>query len=308
MFPTLNSANEANPHVDNNTKRLLTIDQVNEEFPVMMYKVWKATREKDGLLIESGITTRSINPPIHDNPDTILRNAVLERSDAAVAVQCSHKPETTDDASGISTDNVQAVNTMTSSVLSITSHCETKTDDLPLSPCPQFVGVVEDNCAICLEVPEDDDDVRGLKCGHCYHQTCIDPWLTSQRGACPLCKRDFIFLLSDSLLQSERTRCCGRQTNIDPLTKRRNPIPAVQNTRRNDLAPPPPAITRASWVNRMSDSWIVRTSHFLFLCMSFDESTTWERLKTIRVSLSVGKCKYCGSAIYSSSGEFGSIK
>lgn len=201
MFPTLNSANEAD--VNNKTKRLLTIDQVNEEFPVMMYKVWKATREKDGLLIEPEITARSIDPLTYDKFDTTLRNAPFERSNTEIVVQCSHKQEATGDANGIRTDNAQAINIMTSSVLSITSHCETKTDDLPLSPCPQFVGVVEDNCAICLEVPEDDEDVRSLKCGHCYHQACIDPWLTSQRGACPLCKRDF-YLPSETQSAAER--------------------------------------------------------------------------------------------------------
>lgn len=46
----------------------------------------------------------------------------------------------------------------------------------------------KDNCAICIEVLDDNDDVRGLTCGHCYHQKCIDPWLTNRRGACPLCK------------------------------------------------------------------------------------------------------------------------
>lgn len=47
-----------------------------------------------------------------------------------------------------------------------------------------------DSCAVCLEAIENDDEIRGLKCGHCYHQTCIDQWLTGFRATCPLCKRD----------------------------------------------------------------------------------------------------------------------
>lgn len=48
-------------------------------------------------------------------------------------------------------------------------------------------------CAICLEVLENDDVVRGLLCGHVYHAECLDPWLTKRRACCPTCKRDYFF-------------------------------------------------------------------------------------------------------------------
>lgn len=46
-------------------------------------------------------------------------------------------------------------------------------------------------CAICIEDMEDNDDVRGLSCGHIFHAECIEPWLLTRRACCPLCKKDF---------------------------------------------------------------------------------------------------------------------
>jgi hypothetical protein len=48
-----------------------------------------------------------------------------------------------------------------------------------------------DTCAICLEAMEDEEKVRVLTCGHSFHADCLDPWLTTRRAYCPLCKFDF---------------------------------------------------------------------------------------------------------------------
>jgi len=53
-------------------------------------------------------------------------------------------------------------------------------------------ATVGTNCAICIDVLRDKERVRGLPCNHCYHQKCIDPWLTGRRGSCPLCKRNYV--------------------------------------------------------------------------------------------------------------------
>lgn len=56
------------------------------------------------------------------------------------------------------------------------------------------VAVADQQCAICLEVLQEGDSLRELPCLHYYHQKCIDTWLTTRRGQCPICKRDYAAL------------------------------------------------------------------------------------------------------------------
>lgn len=56
------------------------------------------------------------------------------------------------------------------------------------------VGSTGGKCTICFEAYKPGDAIRFLRCGHVYHQHCLDPWLFRvQRGrsrSCPLCGRD----------------------------------------------------------------------------------------------------------------------
>lgn len=55
----------------------------------------------------------------------------------------------------------------------------------------ELLNTTGDTCAICIDVIDDDDEIRGLSCGHAFHVSCLDPWLTSRRACCPLCKADY---------------------------------------------------------------------------------------------------------------------
>src|SRR5579871_3500417 len=53
-------------------KKLLKIDDVNDRFPVMTYKAWRAQRERQGLSAEGGIAnqTGSGLPTIESAPES----------------------------------------------------------------------------------------------------------------------------------------------------------------------------------------------------------------------------------------------
>ena len=55
-----------------------------------------------------------------------------------------------------------------------------------LSVCTNCEGV----CAVCQGEWEEHDKVRVLPCGHQFHKSCVDRWLSKYKACCPLCKAD----------------------------------------------------------------------------------------------------------------------
>jgi hypothetical protein len=197
-------------------KKLLKIDEVNERFPVMTYKAWRAQRERQGLSAEGGIApqTNITGTPLLDSPpETPIVSAselhpqssspVLDRNELAIQPTTYLGPDS-------SIEPVSEKSAIEIGVAEVTSHASPvipssskhrdsafsvdadPEDEDDHSPIPnELLATSGDNCAICIEPLEDDDEVRGLTCGHCYHQTCIDPWLTQRRASCPLCKADY---------------------------------------------------------------------------------------------------------------------
>ncbi|KAH8682252.1 hypothetical protein BX600DRAFT_505859 [Xylariales sp. PMI_506] len=192
------------PHRRRREKKLMTMDEVNEKFPMMKYKAWVADRAKDGLPTAGGVSApasransvRSVEgivPEIISKEQPSVDNVIKPQEQAnAVATEIAvTSPQVTEEDALTRTRTAGSVITKDPDHVHGSDDEDDDDDHINAAVPPELLATSGDTCAICIDTLEDDDDVRGLTCGHAFHAVCLDPWLTNRRACCPLCKADY---------------------------------------------------------------------------------------------------------------------
>ncbi|ROV99380.1 hypothetical protein VSDG_03850 [Cytospora chrysosperma] len=159
-------------------KKLMTMDEVNEKFPMMKYKSWVASRAQEGLPTRGGISQPPTRANSINDADGIIsankeRDSTDERpvtSGASISKQVSENATIEHDeeksASATSADvgrrstSGPAASTRTDSPASDDEHDDDEDDRIHDALPPEMLESSGDTCAICIDTLEDDDDPR----------------------------------------------------------------------------------------------------------------------------------------------------
>ncbi|KAH8432540.1 uncharacterized protein LDX57_010175 [Aspergillus melleus] len=228
----------------------MTMDEVNDRFPLIKYKAWRSSRADDGLPTAGGIsawsnTSQSLKegdiklsvtagvPCSEINPEESRHDLSASQSALAKFTELKQprqedKTENDLQATGQEiSDPSTRPNVINAEAPGYENNSECRGHDIENQICTsapvELLPDPGDSCAICLDVIEEDDDIRGLTCGHAFHASCVDPWLTCRKACCPLCKADYYIPKSRSdpsvpTTNTERVdrRTAGRVPAVNP--------------------------------------------------------------------------------------------
>lgn len=193
----------------------MTIDQVNERFPVMRYDTWRANQAAKGLSTRATVggvmsvsrrnSLTGVPRDCGDTPADVQSDGDDKMQVVTAVRPVAHAVDTTKVDRSLSLDDLDKGDALERCATANSTHpthihagqapIEADRDDddgIRIDDSPsEWYGKPGDTCAVCIDTIDDDDFVRGLACGHAFHSSCLDPWLTSRRACCPLCKADY---------------------------------------------------------------------------------------------------------------------
>ncbi|KAF4341711.1 RING-8 [Fusarium beomiforme] len=253
--------NMPRPHRRRREKKLMTMDEVNDKFPMMKYKTWVSDRAKEGLPTTGGVSAPPTRPNSIREADGIVPDFSAKVRDSTDEQPATNVPkadcqgETTSGSNAIETPVPEITATATvpeiekpkeasktttegqnsteqtanANRLQRISSEDTDDDDDHIDGAlpPECLENPGDTCAICIDTLEDDDDVRGLTCGHAFHAVCVDPWLTSRRACCPLCKADYYVPKPRPAPDAANEASANNGSSFDPRNNPRFGLPAA---------------------------------------------------------------------------------
>lgn len=156
----------------------LTLQEVEELFPKSTYVDWINSGTSEDTDTQLAELSYSVDPK--SNHDASSKSDVVELQSLEVS-HCDEEedPEDPDHVIAYIGEGAQRKEHVN----------DVQSDGLAL--LNEHLHFDSGSCAICLDVFEPNDTVRGLICGHVFHSDCLDPWLTRRRACCPICKRDY---------------------------------------------------------------------------------------------------------------------
>lgn len=236
------------PHRRRREKKLMSMEEVNERFPLTKYKTWRSSREAEGLPAAGGVTAPPSRAGSLKDVEGVIAGKEGRQSDdtARPPTALSMAREEHDHAAAGGQESSSAAhhekhgsNTETNEKpetgktpeernASVATAAEDEDEDDPIRTAapPEMLAAPGDSCAICLDTLEDDDDIRGLTCGHAFHGACVDPWLTSRRACCPLCKADYYVPKPRPEGEEPSSTSGRRQPGMRGMNLPQNPPPA----------------------------------------------------------------------------------
>ncbi|KAG5926606.1 hypothetical protein E4U42_003115 [Claviceps africana] len=224
-------------------KKLMTMDEVNGKFPMKKYKTWVSERATEGLPTAGGVSVSPSRANSIRQADGILPEILTVKSRASTDAQpadvsiisaadpYAHDEKGSKVGSGPTGQDISQLvkhhdEERHASPRPTPSDEEDDDEHIDAALPPECLTAPGDTCAICIDTLEDDDDVRGLTCGHAFHAVCLDPWLTSRRACCPLCKADY-YTPKPRPNQECDANANSSSSNFDPRSNSRLNLPGA---------------------------------------------------------------------------------